>query len=63
MNGNKKRVINILLGLCAGLVGFALVELVGFMSISSYLSQSLIRGAVLGGIFGFTFGFTDGFFL
>ncbi|MBI9103491.1 MAG: hypothetical protein JEY99_13820 [Spirochaetales bacterium] len=62
MTGNKKRIIYLFLGLCAGLTGFSAVELLSAAGVESYLFLAITQGASLGLIFGFIFGFTDAIF-
>lgn len=60
MTGNRKRILYLISGLCAGLAAFAAIELLSAAGLGSYLMLALTQGAVLGLIFGFTFGFSDG---
>ena len=60
MSGNKKRIIYLLSGLCAGLIAFSAIELLAAANFTSYLMLSLLQGGALGLIFGFIFGFADG---
>ncbi|MBI9106367.1 MAG: hypothetical protein JEZ04_06430 [Spirochaetales bacterium] len=60
MKVNRKIIIYLVLGVCAGLVSFSAVELLTAAGITSFLALSLAQGAALGFIFGFVFGFADG---
>lgn len=60
MNKNKKILIYILLGACAGLISFSAVEFTNLIISKSYIRLTLVQGAFLGLSFGLIFGFTDG---
>lgn len=59
MTEKKKIIIYMLMGLCAGLLSFAAVELLNTAGIKNYLTLSILQGAALGLCFGFVFGFAD----
>ncbi len=60
MNGEKKRLLYVLLGFAAGLMALGGIEILLKAGLSSYFATSLLEGAYLGAVFGFVFGIADG---
>jgi len=62
MTGNRKRIIYMLMGITAGVMGYGILEMMMNLGVRSYLLLALLQGAFLGAVFGAVFGFSDGFF-
>ncbi len=60
MNGEKKRLLYVLLGMAAGLVTLGCVEIIFKLPLSGYFTRSILQGIFLGGLFAFFFGIADG---
>lgn len=60
MNGEKKRLLYVFLGLAAGLVTLGFIEILFKVPLSGYFLRSILQGIFLGGIFAFFFGIADG---
>ena len=60
MNGEKKRLLYVFLGLAAGLLTLGCIELLFRANPSGYFLRSILQGVFLGSIFAFFFGIADG---
>lgn len=60
MNGEKKRLLYILLGLAAALLTLGCIEILFKANVSGYFLRAILQGMILGSVFAFFFGIADG---